>query len=267
MAKTITFGIQKGGSSKSTSSSITAWLLSQNPDHRVLAVDLDSQGNMTELLSGKDDIYEFTGRTVLEAMKDLYATGEEICEKYIQKLTDRLHLLPAEDFMATFSRWIYTELGRISPRQNPGLILKNTLDKISDYYTHIIIDTPPALSDATINGLAAADAVVAMFEPSKFNFSALPRFFETIEHIQDKLNSNLKIAGILATIIDSRRTDSKVLLDLIKEEYEGLLFQTIINRKAATGRIAIFGFGPNNKELEGAVESYRSFVKELLQRV
>ncbi|MGN7309312.1 ParA family protein, partial [Bacillus subtilis] len=87
-AKIITFGIQKGGSSKTTTSGIVSYLLSQ--DYRVLAVDMDSQGNLTELLTMRD-IEDFRGMTVLEAMEEQDASG------YICRITDTLHLLPAED--------------------------------------------------------------------------------------------------------------------------------------------------------------------------
>lgn len=99
-AKVISSGIQKGGSSKTTSSGITAYILAEAA--RVLAVDMDSQGNLTELLTGHD-VIEYRGKTVLEAMQDRDATD------YIIPITDSLHILPAEDLLATFSRWLYRD--------------------------------------------------------------------------------------------------------------------------------------------------------------
>lgn len=252
MAKVITFGIQKGGAAKTTSSGITAYLLSQH--YRVLAVDLDSQGNLTELLT-QQDIYDFHGRTVLEAMK------EQDASNYIHRVTDTLHLLTAEDHLATFPRWLYSEY-----RGNKSLILSETLRGVQDVYDFIIIDTPPALGDQTINALAASDAVVAMFETSKFCYSALSRFLETVDHVQEKVNPNVKMAGILCSMIDSRRIDNKALLELAEEEYGDLCFSTIIQRKAATGRISIHGF-MDNPEIKQATEQYKRFLEELMQRV
>ena len=65
-AKIISFGIQKGGSSKTTTSGVTAYLLSQNK--KVLAIDMDSQGNLTEFL-GRRDVESFSGQTILEASR------------------------------------------------------------------------------------------------------------------------------------------------------------------------------------------------------
>jgi chromosome partitioning protein len=252
MAKIITFGIQKGGSAKTTSSGIVAYLLSQN--YRVLAVDLDSQGNLTELLT-MQDIYDFSGRTILEALK------ERDARKYIHRVSDSLHIMTAEDLLATFPRYLYTEF-----RGNRALVLRDTLETVRDNYDFIILDTPPALGDQTINALSASDAVVIMFETSKFCYSALSRFVETIFHVQDKVNPELKIAGILRTMIDNRRTDAKALIELVEEEYGDLVFQTIIHRKAATGRLSIQGFY-GNPELNQAVDQYRNFLTELISRV
>jgi len=250
--KTISFGIQKGGSGKTTTSGIVAYLLSKQ--YKVLAVDLDSQGNLTELLT-KQDIYDFHGRTILEALKDRDARN------YIHRITDTLHILTAEDLLATFSRYLYTEY-----KGNKSTLLRETLETIKDNYDYIIIDTPPALGDQTINALAASDAVVIMFETSKFCYSALGRFIETVGHAQKIVNPNLKISGILRTIVDTRRSDAKAFVELIDEEYPNMAFDTMITRKAAIGRLTISGF-IDNPELASATEQYKVFVKELIERV
>lgn len=252
MTNIIMFGIQKGGSGKTTSAGIAAHLLSQS--YKVLAVDMDSQGNLTELLT-QQDIYDFHGKTILEALKtkDAY--------QYIHKINDQLHIITADDLLATFPRYLYTEY-----KGNRATVLKETLQPVVDWYDYVIIDTPPALGDQTINALSASDYVVSMFESSKFCYSALDRFFETIMHTQEQINPHLKVAGILRTMIDSRRSDAKALIELVEEEYSEYVFETIINRKAATGRLSIQGF-INNPELKEAVRQYQEFIKELTNRV
>ncbi|MCF8567736.1 ParA family protein [Alicyclobacillus tolerans] len=266
----IVFGIQKGGSSKSTSSAITAYMLTQQ-GYKVLGVDMDPQGNMTSLLANAESIYEFRSNSILEAMKDTQASGEDIYNSYVHKPADNLHVIPAEDLLATFPRWIYTEFIHRNPqRLNPGLILKTMLDKLLSYYNYdfVIIDTPPALGDQTVNALAAGTHVITMFEPSKFCFDALPTFFETINIVKRDLNPGLVSVGILCTIIDARRTDSRMFMDALKgnEFFAPLLFDTIIHRKATTGRISLYGF-EQNAELENAIEDYNFFTKELLKRL
>nr|WP_304220541.1 ParA family protein [Fredinandcohnia onubensis] len=266
----ITFAIQKGGASKSTSAAITAYLLARKGYH-VLAVDMDSQGNLTSLLSGVDTIYSFRNATILEAMQDHEATGQSLFEDYVHQTNDHIHLLPAEDLLSLFPRWIYSDFVRENPlKLNPGLILRKTLHKLLEFhpYDFVIIDTPPHLGDQTINSLAATTHVITMFEPSKFCFDALPTFFQTIDIVKRDLNPQLQPLGILCTIIDARRSDSKMFLETLQSnDYFGsLLFNTVIHRKATTGRVSLYGF-EDNVELESAIEDYQKFVEEMLSKL
>lgn len=251
-AQVISFGIQKGGSSKTTTSGVTAHLLARS--HKVLTIDMDSQGNLTEFLARKDVEY-FSGKTVLEAMQHRDVTG------YIYQVTDNLHLVPADDLLATFSRWLYNDhVG------NKAMVLREALEPVMDMYDYIIIDTPPALGDLTINSLAASDRVVAMFEASIFCYSALGRFLETCWHIRERVNPKLAVAGILRGLIDARRTDNKALISQVADTYGELCFDTVLTRNAAAGRLPLVGF-ENNNELDRAVAQYEIFLKELLKRV
>lgn len=251
-AKIISFGIQKGGSSKTTTSGVVSYLLSK--DYKVLAIDMDSQGNLTEFL-GRKDVEYFSGRTILEAMQ------EEDVTNYIYKVSDTLHIVPADDLLATFSRWLYND-----HRGDKAMVLRETLKPVMDQYDYIILDTPPALGDLTINALSTSDRVVAMFEASVFCYSALGRFLETCWHVREKVNPRLAVAGILRGLIDARRTDNKALISQVAETYGELCFETILTRNAAAGRLPLVGFD-NNNELDKAVAQYEYFVKELLDRV
>lgn len=272
-AKVITCSIQKGGTSKTTSVAVLSYLLSQN--YKVLAIDMDSQGNLTEMLT-QQDIYDFEDKTVFEAMQDLDARS------YLHKVKDNLYLLPAEDNLAAFSRHIYTrylarnergeilldDLGGVVVTRDASLVLKRTLETVRDQFDFILIDTPPSLSDLTVNALAASDGVVIIYETAQFCFSAVPRFIDTVELAQERLNPQLKIYGILPAMIDSRRMDSNAYLELIREEYGDQVFETVIKRKAAIARLPVKGFDTNeNKELNEALKQYRELLKELLVRV
>lgn len=251
-AQVISFGIQKGGSSKTTTSGVTSYLLAR--DHKVLVIDMDSQGNLTEFLARKDVEY-FSGKTILEAMQHRDVTD------YVYRVTDNLHLVPADDLLATFSRWLYNDhVG------NKAMALREALEPVIDIYDYIIIDTPPALGDLTINSLAASDRVVAMFEASIFCYSALGRFLETCWHIRERVNPKLAVAGILRGLIDARRTDNKALISQVADTYGELCFDTVLTRNAAAGRLPLVGF-ENNSELDRAVAQYEIFLKELLKRV
>src|SRR5690554_2207252 len=134
MTKVIILGLQKGGVSKTTTTGVLAHLLVQD-GYKVLAVDMDSQGNLTELLTDLS-ANEFLNHSVFEAI----AYKEP--EKYLYKINDQLDLLPANNFLASFSRWIYTERlphtekGEIKVSYEGELVnqLNLTLEKIKHNY-------------------------------------------------------------------------------------------------------------------------------------
>lgn len=262
MAVTITMGIQKGGCGKSTTTGILSHLLSRD-GYKVLAIDMDSQGNLTELLSEQPS-NEFIKKSVLEAIQ------ENDVKKYIVSINDKLDLLPANNFLATFPRWIYTgktyDGGSIPFSGNPSLILDKALEPIRELYDYIVIDTPPSLSEQTTNSLCASDYVVVLFECSNWCYSAIPNFMDSVTGAQQFGERDTKVIGILRTMNDVRRSDAKAFNEMIQEDYPEEVFQTIITRKAPIGRLALYGFSQNT-ELKQALIPYESFYKELLERV
>jgi len=264
LAVTISFGIQKGGVGKTTTAAITSYLLSKKT--RVLAVDFDSQGNLTQFLT-QQNIYNFSGRTVLEATK------EKNAEPYIYKVSDQLHLLPAEDILATFSQYIYMEYPKKykqnteSHRLSPSHLLKETLDTVKDQYGYIIIDLPPNLGDLTINGLTASDYAVVILQSEPFCYDALDRYLETLQIVQRNTNPSLRLGGILATLLDVRTTIDSAVLDKARQDYEDVLFNSVIRRRSRIKEFTIEGLQEKTKHDREALQPYKDFVEELIQRV
>ncbi|WP_245154055.1 ParA family protein [Jeotgalibacillus proteolyticus] len=255
-ATIVTFGISKGGCSKSTSSGITSYLLSQ--EERVLAIDMDGQGNLTSFLTGEYDICNvFEEKTVLEAIIE----GD--ARPYIIRIQENLDLIPSNDFLATLPRHMYSKGLKLNA-------LQKTLEPVMKDYDWIIIDTPPSLSEQTILPLSTysegGSHVVIMFDGSMFAYYAIPKFIEMVEGAKERYNPNLNTAGILFSLIDSRAKENEVMLESIEEDHPNLKFDTIIKRKASTRRLPIAGFD-GNPELKNALEYYIPFVKELKERV
>lgn len=209
---------------------------------------MDSQGNLTQLLSGNDDLRLYEEQTVREAM-----IAENITD-YIQPLTDHLDFVPADDYLVLISE------------HNKMTMLRKAIEPVRDHYDFIIIDTPPALSVECRNAIVASDYIVVIFETSKFCYNAIPRFLDAVYAAKDNMNPHLQVAGILATLSDGRRSDMKELIEAVRFEYKELLFDTLIKRKATTGRLPAAGLF-ENKEAAKGMEQYKNFLQELKQRV
>lgn len=266
MTKIITFGLQKGGVSKTTTTGIMSYLFSKD-NKKVLAVDFDSQGNLTELLTN-EPANNFINNSIFEAIafRDYKKPHE-----YIKEVNDNLDILPANNLLASYPRWLYTKQmpsieGKLDYQGSAVQQLHLTLTEIKDDYDYIFIDTPPALSEQTTNALAASDFVVVLYECSKFCYSAIDNFMETLELIQTTVKQDLVNLGISRTLSDNRRKDAHFFNKVIEKDYPDLVFDTIINRKATTGRLPLQGF-EQNKELNDALSQYYDLYQEMVNRM
>ncbi|MFC7439561.1 ParA family protein [Laceyella putida] len=255
MGITISFGLQKGGVGKTTTTAITAYLLAKN--HKVLAIDFDSQGNLTQMLT-TEDVYQFTGKTILEAIQ------EKNAEPYIVEVNENLHLLPAEDLLALLPNKL-VEL--YSDRKDQLASLRNLLAPIRDRYDYILVDLPPNVGDHTLCGLVASDYAVVVMQTEPFAFNALERYLETMELAQEMSNPDLRLAGILTCLMNQQTSiDNAIRLQAV-EDYETLVFETVIKRKARIKEFSLEGIQDRTKADRDALEQYQSFVEELLARV
>ena len=257
MAITISFMLQKGGVGKSTTAGILAYLLA-NRGKRVLVVDMDSQGNVSTLLSQRST-YTFSNETILEAVED------ENPQPYIIKCSETLDLLPADDLLAIYGRRIY----ELQSEGRPGasiLYLKDTLDKIADHYDYIFIDCPPSLNEQTTSALSASNYVITVLQAEVYAYQALPRFFETLFHVRNNVNRDLTMIGIAVGLID-RYTLQDSILEECKDEYGLLVFDTVIKRLARVAEFATLGISDARKDQKAALEMYENLLDELLSRI
>lgn len=253
MTRIISVGIQKGGVGKSTTASVLAASLSKY--YRVLAVDMDGQGNLTQLLTGSDNIFEFDGTTVYDAIL------QEDASNYILRINDNLHILCGDENVNTLARHFYVEL-----KGDFHYTLKKALTKVATNYDYIIIDNPPALGELSVISLTASDSVLIVFETSKWCYNSLKSYLQTIEAVQERVNHNLDIIGILRSMTDNRRSDNKHYSKLVKDEYGKMCMDTIITRSAVVGRIPALGLTEDNPELKKVIKEYKPFMKEFLSK-
>ncbi len=266
MGKIISLGIQKGGCGKTTTTAMVSHQLSTR-GYKVLAVDFDSQGNLTQFLSQRDP-YDFVHKTVFEACK------ERNPRPYIVEITDNLHLLPAEDFLSKFASWVlidYPKILRQEMNQDayaPSKVLKETLEVVKDEYDFILIDLPPNLGEQTINGMAASDYALVIMQSEPFCKSALERYLETLESSIEILNPETRLLGILTAMIDSRISLAKHILAQAQEEYGDLVFNTVISRRATILEYSFGGISePTTKVEKEANQMYVDLVDEIIAKV
>lgn len=250
MTKRLTFALQKGGVGKTTSTVSTAEILSA-AGYRVLVVDFDSQGNATKMLTG-NSIYQYSGRTIMEAIQQ----GD--AEPYILPVKEGLDLIPAEDRLAAFSRYIYT--ARIN---NPYAALKRLLGPIESRYDYVFIDVGPSLGDTVINAIVYADDIIVPVDMGDLALDAMVRFIEFVDESRAEGHTNAQISGILLTMRDGRPIRyERDITEGLRATYGDLVFNSEIRRLTKIKEIAAGGV---NLE-DPAMEDYISLVEEIIER-
>lgn len=252
MAITISFGLQKGGVGKTTSTAITAFILSK--ESRVLAIDLDGQGNLSEML---------TNQHAIEIENTVYnAIEKESVDDCIYKLTDKLDLMPANYDISQLSNLVSLDASNRRLHR-----LKNALLEVQDQYDYILIDLPPALGEQTLFGLIASDYTVSLLQTDPFALRALDDYLTLCKQVNEEHNSELRLLGILAVLLNSRAAMDQAILTKVKEDFGELVFENVVKRKARIKEYAAAGVTNHTKADKNALEEYEGFVKELVERV
>lgn len=201
---------QKGGVAKTTSTICLGGILAQSGT--VLAIDLDPQGNLTTGL----------GVEVADDQISCYDVITEQAEVIDAVVTTKsgLSLLPADINLAKGETEILTRVGNF-------YILKEKLAPVLNQYQHILIDCPPSLGLLTVNALAAADAVLIPVQCQFFAIKGLAALLETVASVQKRLNSQLRILGVLPTMAENTLMTQDVLDSLKKRLQDIRIFDPV----------------------------------------
>ena len=251
----IMVGIQKGGVGKSTTTSIVAEILAQ-AGYRVLVVDLDSQGNSTQMLTQRN-IYEFTGKTVFEAMK------ERNPNPYVYEIKENLSIIPAEDMLSTFSHWVYVNERTAAPAE----VLGETLGNLKQDFDFVLMDCPPNLGDLVTNALRCADYILIPVQLESFSMDALDRFVSFIRATQNKGYTQAEILGLVYTMVNARIGIQKAIGDAVRIMHKDLVFDSQIRLRAKIKDYALLGVQMERKSDLMALEDYIQLTEELITRV
>ena len=251
MGRIIAIANQKGGVGKTTTtinlSSCLADLVK-----KVLLVDIDPQGNAT---SGVGIIKQNLENTVYE----LFLDECTISECLTKSVVDNLNVLPSNVNLSG------AEIDLIGV-ENREYILKNVLDQIKDLYDYIIIDCPPSLNILTVNAMTAADSVIVPIQCEYYALEGLSQLIHTINLIQDRLNNDLEIDGIVFTMYDSRTNLSSDVVENVKSNVHINIYDTVIPRNVRLAEAPSFGLPIHmyDGKSAGAV-AYKNLAKEIIK--
>ena len=146
-------------------------------------------------------------------------------------------------------------------------ILKSAVDYIKDDYDFIIIDCPPSLNMLTVNAMTTADTVLVPIQCEYYALEGLSQLIHTINLVQERLNPELQIEGVVFTMYDVRTNLSNQVVETVKENLDTKIYNTMIPRNIRLAEAPSYGIPINMYDSKSAgAESYRNLAKEIIAR-
>ena len=252
MSRIIAVANHKGGVGKTTTAINLAACLAE-AGKKVLTIDLDPQGNMTSGLGVDKNEVE---NTVYELMLDECSVKESMTDTIV----DGMKIIPSNVNLAGAE----IELLGINEKE---YILKNAVDYIRDDYDFIIIDCPPSLNMLTINAMTTADSVLVPIQCEYYALEGLSQLMHTIDLVQQRLNPDLLIEGIVFTMYDVRTNLSVQVVENVRSNLDTKIYDTLIPRNIRLAEAPSHGLPINMYDSRSAgAESYRLLAKEVIER-
>lgn len=252
MGRIIAVANQKGGVGKTTTAiNLSACLAAKG--QKVLAIDMDPQGNMSSGLGIDKDNVDYTVYDLLigEATMD-----QVLCKEAIE----HLDIIPANiDLSGAEIELLDTE--------NKEYILRDEVLKIRGNYDYVIIDCPPSLSMLTINSMTTADTVLVPIQCEYYALEGLSQLIKTIELVKERLNENLEMEGVVFTMYDARTNLSLQVVENVKDNLDQTIYKTIIPRNIRLAEAPSHGLPINlyDPRSTGA-ESYMLLADEVIHK-
>lgn len=219
--KVIAVNNNKGGSLKTTTATNLAAVVAKE-GHKVLIIDTDNQSNVALTFGVNPDKLEYGLYSVLNEGLD---PSEAILNVY-----ENIDLLPATDALLNFE-WEVISKPKVYKR--PFSIMKETCESLKERYDYVFIDTPPALSLMVGNVFAFADSVLIPFSPESYSMRSLVKVLEVITGYSHSFNPELKLLGIVPTMVNAQTTLHQFVLQETREyceKNELQLYDTYIPR-------------------------------------
>ena len=252
MPRVISIVNQKGGVGKTTTTVNLGAALAMS-GKRVLLVDLDPQSNTTRALGfmadpGRPSVYDALG-----------AAGS-LADTFLATEIDGLTLAPAEPDLVGF------EIEALE-RESREYCLRRLVVDLDGPFDFVLIDCPPSLGVLTVNGLAAADAVLIPVQCEYLALEGVTLLMATLERMRESVNPALELGGILLTMFDERTNLSRQVVEDIRSFFGEKAFATVIPRSVRLSEAPSFGkpislYDPKSK----GAEAYLSLAREVMER-
>ena len=252
MARIIGIANQKGGVGKTTTAINLAASLAVL-EKKTLLVDADPQANSTTGVG-------FDLHNITKSLYDCMVNDTPARDTVLKTEIPHLDIIPSHIDL------VGAEIEMIN-YPNRESVLKNILQDIRNDYEFIVIDCSPSLGLITVNALVAADSVAIPVQAEFFALEGLGKLLKTIKIVQNRLNPELQIEGILMTMYDGRLRLCNQVVSEVRRHFDELVFSTIIHRNTrlseapSVGKPAIL----YDAESKGSV-NYLNLAKEILQK-
>ena len=256
--KIIAIANQKGGTGK-TCTTVNLGIGLANQGKKVLVVDTDPQGDLTTSLGVKDiDDLPITLSTIMEKIiEDIPIKPQE----GILHHEEGIDLIPANIELSAMEMSLVTAMSR-------EYVLRNYLQQVKQNYDYILLDCMPSLGMITINALSAADSVIIPVQAHYLPAKGMTQLIKTIGKVKRQLNPQLKMEGILITLVEGRTNLAKSVSTTLREQYGSAVkvFKTEIPKGIAAAETSAEGKSIYACDKDSPVaKAYEAFTKEVLK--
>lgn len=250
MGKIIAVANQKGGVGKTTTS-VNLSAAFAEMGKRVLLIDCDPQGNATSGLGIEKDGLELS---IYDALINDTPMAEIILQTQFG-----LDMVPSVMDLAGAE----VELVNLDDKQYR---LKKAVELIKDKYDYILIDCPPSLGHVTLNALTAADSVLLPLQCEFYALEGLSQLLSTVQLVQEQLNGDLRIEGLVLTMYDSRTNLAEQVVEEVKTHFPDMVYATKIPRNVRLSEAPSFGkpifaYASSSK----GAQAYMSLAEEVIE--